>query len=484
MAEETGWSAGGPRGKPEKEHRPLGTLLSELSSQAAEVVRLEIALARQEVSRGLRRAFAAGLWMGIGAVVALLAVPTLLAAIVLGLGALIGSHLLATLLVGGALLVGAGALAGRGAAKLRRGVKLEASVGSMRETTAWAEREVREVRGRVTGSGGPPPGEAVALRAPTPLPPAASGGRAPGHGAEGRQGPQRDEADAGGDGGSASGAEGGSSLKGLGKRLLAQIKKDDLPNQSAGVAFFAFLSFPPTLLVLFALTGFFGGETAAEWLTNRLSAALPGEAGELVDGFVEDVVHQRAPGPFSIGLLLALWAASNVFMALSRALNTAYGIVDPRAWVKQRAISLGMLLVFVLFFLSGSVVLIAGPQIASALDLAGVAEVTWNIIQWPLAILLVALAFGSAYYVLPARDQRAHLIEIYKGALFATLAWVVATLGFRLYISNFGQYTETYGFIGTIIVLLLWLWISALVVLIGGEIASELEQDARREASA
>ncbi len=269
------------------------------------------------------------------------------------------------------------------------------------------------------------------------------------------------------------------SSQGFLKSLWSEIQEDDVFNLAAGIAFFAFLSFPPTFLVLFALAGFFGGPDVADRITGELGVLLPEEAETLVQGFVNDVVYQEAPGPFSVGLLLALWAASNVFMALTRALNTAYDIDASRSWVKQRALSIGVMLLFVILFLSGSVVLITGPQIAQALNLWGVAEFAWTVLQWPLAILLVVAAFWMCYYILPARDQAAYKVEIFKGALVATLLWLLATIVFRFYIGNFGSYSATYGIIGTIIVLLLWLYITGLVLLLGGELSSELEKRAR-----
>ncbi|HEV2130294.1 MAG TPA: YhjD/YihY/BrkB family envelope integrity protein, partial [Longimicrobiaceae bacterium] len=114
------------------------------------------------------------------------------------------------------------------------------------------------------------------------------------------------------------------------------------------------------------------------------------------------------------------------------------------------------------------------------LNLWGVAEFAWNMLQWPLAILLVVAAFWMCYYILPARDQAAYKVEILKGAVVATLLWLLATIGFRFYVGNFGSYSDTYGIIGTIIVLLLWLYITGLVLLLGGELASELEKRAGR----
>jgi membrane protein len=122
------------------------------------------------------------------------------------------------------------------------------------------------------------------------------------------------------------------------------------------------------------------------------------------------------------------------------------------------------------------VILVTGPQIARALDLWGTAEVVWNLVQLPLSLLLVVAAFWACYYILPARDQAASKSETLQGAAVATLLWVIATLGFRFYIANFASYADTYGFIGGFIILLLWLYITGLVLLIGGELASALEQ--------
>ncbi|MBA4158648.1 MAG: YihY/virulence factor BrkB family protein [Gemmatimonadetes bacterium] len=265
----------------------------------------------------------------------------------------------------------------------------------------------------------------------------------------------------------------------LPKQLWRNVREDDVLNQAAGLAYFAFLSLPPAFLVLFALTGFFGGAETAEWITLQLTALLPDETATLVDGFVQNVVYEQAPGPFSIGLLLAIWAASNVFMAISRALNTAYQIEDPRPWVKQRAIAAGVMFLFIVLFLSGSAVLIAGPQIADALDLYGVAGAAWTVAQWILPVALIVAAIWMAYYFLPARDQKRSNREILIGAAAAAAVWLAASIAFRFYIANFGNYNETYGFVGAVIVLLLWLYITGFVILMGGELAAELEARAR-----
>ena len=262
----------------------------------------------------------------------------------------------------------------------------------------------------------------------------------------------------------------------LPKRVWNEFRADDITGQAAKVAYYAFLSLPPAFLVLFGLTGFFGGQDTAAWLTETLRGSLPASASQLIADFVSDVVSESAPGPFSVGLVLSLWAASNVFMGLGDTLNAAYDTTDSRSWVKRRAIAVGVMVATVLLFLGGSAMLLAGPQIAGALNLFGVANLVWTIVQWPLALLLVIGAFWVIYYVLPDRDQSDAKMIIFKGATFAAVLWVLATAAFRIYISNFSSYSDTYGFLGAVIVLLLWLYLTGIVVLLGGELNAELER--------
>ncbi|HEX2190179.1 MAG TPA: YihY/virulence factor BrkB family protein, partial [Longimicrobiaceae bacterium] len=228
----------------------------------------------------------------------------------------------------------------------------------------------------------------------------------------------------------------------------------------------------------FAMSGIFGGPELADRISAELSTAVPGEASGLVNDFVDQVVRERKPGLLSVGLLLALWSASNVFTALGDTLNVAYDVKSTRSWIAKKAVALGVLLAVAVLFLAGSTALLAGPAIAGALGLGGVGATLWAIVQWPLAFLLIAAAFWVVYYVLPERDQSACKGTLFKAAAVAAGLWLLATLGFRLYVTNFSSYSETYGFIGAVIVLLLWMYLTSLVVLLGGEIASEMEERA------
>ncbi|MGH7457853.1 MAG: YihY/virulence factor BrkB family protein [Longimicrobiaceae bacterium] len=260
----------------------------------------------------------------------------------------------------------------------------------------------------------------------------------------------------------------------LWKRVARNFVDHDVPGEAAKLAYFAFLSLPPGLMALFAITGYFGGPEVAATLTERMRTGLPEQASGLVAGFIDQVVNQRAPGPLSIGLLLALWAGSTAFMALAKSLERAYEVRVPRPWIKQRVLSLGVMVVCAVLFLSGSVLLLAGPALAGAVDFWGVAGAAWSVAQWPLALLLVVGAFWISYYVLPAQAESREGLNCLIGALLAAALWVGATALFRLYIANFASYSQSYGILGTIIVLLLWLYLAAMVILLGGELASEL----------
>lgn len=270
-----------------------------------------------------------------------------------------------------------------------------------------------------------------------------------------------------------------SAARGIVTRVWRSAMDDDVMGQAAKVAFFAFLALPPSLMVLFSVTAFVDAGGAAAWLTERLERTVPGSATDpesasaVLMGLVEEIVHQPAPGPLSFGLLVAVWAASNVFMALGDALNRAYDIGDRRSWIRRRLISIGVLVATIVLFLGGSFLVLAGPAVAGWVGLDGGGAI-WPVLQWAGAFLLVVGAFWIVYYVLPNRDQAADRVLILRGAAIGTGLWLLATAGFRLYIANFGAYSDTYGALGAVIVLLLWLYVTAAVVLLGGEINSEI----------
>jgi membrane protein len=450
--------------------KPLGELLRTLSRDAAFLVRQEIALARAEVTRSLGTLARNSVLVVIGAVLAAPGALVLLAALVIGVGDLLGDrYALGALLVGGVMLGAGGALIfiGMRRARTARVVPAE-TIATLRETGAWAGAEVARVRtGRAKR-----PVRIVAergRRADRSRTSASTSGTAE-EDARGTPHEDRERAHRQMQPLPASAP--------LWKRVLHEFKADDVSNQAATVAYYFFLSLPPAVMAVFGLTGLFGGERTGDWLTGRLTGSLPAEASGLVTGFVRDVVHGEAPGPLSIGLLLALWAGSNVFTALEGTLNVAFGITAERPFLRKKAVAVGMLAACAVLFLSGSAVLLAGGGISDALGLGEGGRAVWGVLQWPLGFALITATFWLIYYVLPNKDQRGCRMTLLKASAVAAVLFVVASVAFRLYMSNFGSYSATYGLLGTVIVLLLWMYVTSLVILLGGEVASEMERAA------
>jgi membrane protein len=471
----------------------LGELFRTLTADASALIRQEMALARAEMRRNVRAAVRDLSGAAIGAGVALVGLLVLVAALVAFLGDVMGGRYALAALIVGLLLEGVAAfLVLRGVKHFQKGkVAPETALASLRETGDWAKGEAAGFKealatGRVDGG--------------RPLRLVSSDGR--------RDGTRNDGASAGGTPGGMAGAH-KDRAKGRGeaerpgeegtggrnprpedqeelpvsaplwKRVWHDFGRNDLSNEAAKVAYYFFMSLPPALMAIFGLTGMFGGADTANWLSAHLSSSLPGEASGLVGGFVKDVVMKDAPGPLTIGLVLALWGAAGVMMALEDSINDAYEITCDRGFVKRRLVALATMVACAILFVAGSAALLAGPKIADAMGLGSFGQTVWGVVQWPLSFLLVVGAFFIIYYVLPNRDQSRCKGDIFKAAAVAAAGWVVATLAFRLYITNFSSYSKTYGVLGTIIVLLLWLYLTSLVILVGAELSSEMERKAQ-----
>lgn len=257
------------------------------------------------------------------------------------------------------------------------------------------------------------------------------------------------------------------------------IVNDNVLGLAAQAAYSAFFSIFPFFLFAAPLISLIGDkEKTFTWLMNQLATVVPSEAIDLVHSVVKDVVFSKnAPGLISVGAVLALWSGSAVFGALMSTLNSAYNVRETRPLWKRVPIQL--LSVFVTGALAGiaSIVMLAGPEIVHGLGLSlGVDRqlvLLWTILQYPIAVAMIVLAFYLIYRFLPNLKQRSR--EILVGAVAGTGFWLVVTLAFRWYVADFSSYNKTYGTIGGVIVLLTWIYLSMIVLLAGGELNSELQ---------
>jgi membrane protein len=257
--------------------------------------------------------------------------------------------------------------------------------------------------------------------------------------------------------------------------ILAEVfrscRRDRINAESARIASYFFLSFFPLILTLFGLTGLIGRQTAFDWVMEELLVALPPAAAETIGRFVLQVTDSRSPSALSIGVLLSIWTASNVFSALADGLNKAYQAKRAHRWWKKRALSLAMLLLLAAALVAQAAILLAGPEVARILRV----EPFESGLRWPLTITLSVVMVSFKYFTLPNHDQSRSKRWILAGAVTGTLLWALVTFGFRVFLANSGRFSAVYGIVGGMVALLIWLYLTAMSILIGGEVAAVLE---------
>ena len=257
-----------------------------------------------------------------------------------------------------------------------------------------------------------------------------------------------------------------------------EVLDDNIMGLAAQTAYYFFFSLFPLILFTAPLLGLLGDKQAMiEGIMDRVAGTLPGDALDLVRGVVQEVVlTEGAPGLMSIGAVLAAWAGSNIFNGLIDALNRAYDVEEGRPWWKKRLIALASVVAAGLVLLTATAIMLGGAEIAEwvgrQLGLGDDAVSLWTVGQYPIALGLLIGTAWMIYYFLP--NIRQDKTQVLVGAIVATVLWIVVTLLFRAYVVNFGAYSKTYGTVGGVIALLTWMYLSMLVLLVGGELNAEI----------
>jgi len=256
------------------------------------------------------------------------------------------------------------------------------------------------------------------------------------------------------------------------RTVVREAIADRLTAEAARAAYYFFLSLFPALLAIFALTGIFGGDRAFEWITGQLRVLMPGDAADYLERFVREVTGETRPGILSFSILFTVWSSSNVAVALTDGLNRMFDLEESRPWWLRRLVGLAAVIAGSILLVGNAVALLAGPRL---LELVGLGA-AWKVLRWPLATILLTALIWLVLWLLPDRGQRGAALPALIGAGVGTGLWLLATWGFQVYIGHFGSYDQTYGFVGGIMVLLVWLYLTALSILFGGEVAATLEQ--------
>jgi membrane protein len=270
---------------------------------------------------------------------------------------------------------------------------------------------------------------------------------------------------------------GGLSVKEFARRVIAEIQKDDCFVFAAALAYYFLFALFPFFLFLTALLAYLPLPDLMGPIMDYLSRVMPGEALGLIQENLQAIASQPRGGLLSFGILAALWTSSSAIVGIADALNHAYNVEEGRPFWKLRGMAILLTIGLSIFMISSIVLLMFGPQIgrwlADFVGLGDVFEIAWNILRWPLILFMVITAIALIYYFAPDVEQSWKWIT--PGSVFAVTLWLLASLGFSYYVNNFGEYDKTYGTIGAIIVLLTWMYVSGLVILIGGEINAEIE---------
>ncbi|WP_427131566.1 YihY/virulence factor BrkB family protein [Pseudarthrobacter sp. S9] len=273
----------------------------------------------------------------------------------------------------------------------------------------------------------------------------------------------------------------------IAKKTLREFSKDQCPDLASGLTYYAVLSLFPALLALVSLLGIFGqaGKTTAA-LLDIVQGIAPGSTVDTIRQPVEELTTSPSAGfALVIGLATALWSASGYVGAFGRAMNRVYEVDEGRAFVRLRGTMLGVtvLAVVVVALLAGMLVL-SGPvaeAVGNAAGVGGAFLTVWNIAKWPVIILLVILLIAVLYYATPnVKQPRFRWMSL--GSFIALLVFVLVSLAFAFYVANFNSYNKTYGAIGGVIVMLLWLWILNMSLLFGAEFDAEMERGRQLQA--
>ena len=264
------------------------------------------------------------------------------------------------------------------------------------------------------------------------------------------------------------------------RRTIKEVWDDGVLGLSAQAAYSFFFSLFPILLFLAPLFSLIGNKREfVGRILGRLESTLPPEAYLLLSNVVRDVVFsEKAPGLMSVGIILAAFSGSAVLDTLMGALNTAYDARDPRPFWKKRLIAMGFTVVAGIVIGFSTLVLVAGHSIidfaARFARIPGDTAQVWEIAQYPVALGLLTGFIWLLFYFLPyVKQKKSHVLA---GSLFTVVLWVIITLIFRWYVTNFGSYNRTYGTIGGVIILLTWMYWTMVAFLAGGELNSELHQ--------
>src|ERR671927_43314 len=266
------------------------------------------------------------------------------------------------------------------------------------------------------------------------------------------------------------------------KRTFTEFSEDNMSDWAAALTYYGLLSLFPALIALVSILGLFGDPaTTTKTITDIVTKLGPSSAAQTFAGPVKSITAHKSAAAilFIVGLGAALWSASGYVGAFMRAANVIYETPEGRPFWKLRPLQILVTLAMILMLAAVALaIVLTGPivgAVAGPLGVGSTAQTVWSIAKWPVMLLVVMLMFAVLYHAAP-NVKLPGFKWVTPGAIVAIVLWIVASALFAFYVANFGSYDKTYGTLGGLVVLLMWLWISNCAILLGMELNSERER--------
>jgi membrane protein len=254
------------------------------------------------------------------------------------------------------------------------------------------------------------------------------------------------------------------------KSIISRFREDDVPSLGAQLTYYLILSIFPFLIFLVTLIGFLS--LSGDSLTQQLIRVVPSDTGKSIQAIVAEVTIHRSGALLSFGMLATLWSASNGVNAIIKGLNKAYDEEETRPFWKVRGIAVLATIVLAIVLIIAMVLLVFGEVIGQYvfrfLNVPTGFPALWNFLQWAVPVIAMFGVFLLLYRMTP--DRKLTWREVVPGSAFTTLGWIASSLLFSIYVNHFGHFSKTYGSLAGIMVMLIWLYWSSIILLLGGEI--------------
>lgn len=268
---------------------------------------------------------------------------------------------------------------------------------------------------------------------------------------------------------------------------LRKHREDELPTRSASLSYYFLLALFPLILFLLSLIGVVAGphSTLQERIIAALGRLAPGSAADLVHNVVIQTFRASSGAKLAAGILGALWAASGGMGAVVVSLNKIYEVQESRPWWKQKVTIISLTLALAALIIFALVLALYGGKIGELvfnyIGATSIFRIAWKTLQWPITFAAMFLAFSMVYFFAPSLKER-RWYWVTPGSAVGVSLWLLASLAFRVYLHFFNSYSATYGSLGAVVILMLWLYNTGFAFLIGAEVNWVIESEDKKRA--